>query len=406
MGIFSFFSRKTHDKNKAASLKAHAYDTIAAGTVPVQGAYPVAGNGPNVFDTLSRGRPDFHHTQLSLMVPHNGNGAAPAPGVPRYRDGSVERPNTAPNGQPPSLQRMSSGTRLRKGGKKAPPVSFKMLRSAGAIINGGSRPASQGSEFESKSVSQGNCAHSRSNSMRSESGRSKDILDAHSELKPPDFRARVKAAGAKDYGEDVAERNMGENGFDLESEHVKAFYDSHPNAPRTRESTAALNPRSSKHTIRETPNSQPKWPIAPPPPSVAPSQRPLPKALAGQIPRYKSTDTALYADIKTTGGGHLKRRVSVNTYMPPTSNNKTSTVSLSKVHGSEIATIDLDILKPPIVMGPPRTSRESPRTARVPRDSVMLARRKASVPDHLRGGGDSSPERTFTLRPQDSFYNP
>ncbi|KAK0672229.1 hypothetical protein QBC41DRAFT_353509 [Cercophora samala] len=402
MGIFSFLSRKSHDKHKAASLKAHAYDTIAAGTVPVQGAYPVSGNGPNVFDTLSRGRPDFRHTQLSLMVPNNDNGAAPAPGVPRYRDPSVERPNTAPNGQQPTLQHMSSGTRLRKAGKKPPPVSFKMLRSTGSTINGGSRPASQGSEFETKSVSRGPANHSRSNSMRSESGRFKDILDAHSELKAPDFRARVKAAGAKDYGEDVAERNMGQNGFDLESEHVKAFYDSHPNAPRSRKSTATLNPRSSRHTIRETPSSQPqpKWPIAPPPPSIAPSQRSLPKALAGQIPRYKSTETALYADVKTTGGGHLKRRVSVNTYMPPTSFNNPSTVSLSKVHGSEINTIDLDILKPPIVMGAPRTSRESPRTARIPRDSVMLARRKVSIPDHLAaaGGRDSSPERTFSLR--------
>ncbi|KAK4671035.1 hypothetical protein QC764_605920 [Podospora pseudoanserina] len=418
MGIFSFLSRKSHDKHKAASLRAHAYDTTAAGTVPIQGehvnniaagrdpseltrvgAYPVAGNGPNVFDTLSGGRPDSRHAQLSSTVPDNHNGAAPAPGVPRYRDPTTDRPNTAPNGQP-TLQHVSSGTRLRKAAKKGPPISFKMLRSVGSTISGGSRPGSKGSEYETKSTLRGTVSHSRSSSMRSESGRFRDILDAHSELKPPDFRARVKAAGAKDYGEDVAERNMGENGFDLESEHVKAFYNSHPSAPRPRRSAPALNPRSSRHTIREAQNGQqpPKRPMAPPPASIAPSQRSLPQTLPGQTPRHKPAETALYADMKTTGGGHLKRRVSVNTYMPPASFQNTSAVSLSKVHGSEINTIDLDILKPPIVMGAPRTSGETPRTARIPRDSVMLARRKVSIPGHLARRDSSSPERTFSLR--------
>ncbi|KAJ4300384.1 hypothetical protein N0V88_003058 [Collariella sp. IMI 366227] len=67
--------------------------------------------------------------------------------------------------------------------------------------------------------------HSRSNSARSDASKAfKDILDAQSEIKPADFRARVKAAGVRDYGEDVAERNLAQNGLDLESPHVQAYY--------------------------------------------------------------------------------------------------------------------------------------------------------------------------------------
>ena len=51
-----------------------------------------------------------------------------------------------------------------------------------------------------------------------------DLLDAHGEIKPCDFRTRVQAAGTRDYGEDVAERNMGENGVDVQSPAAKAFY--------------------------------------------------------------------------------------------------------------------------------------------------------------------------------------
>lgn len=35
-----------------------------------------------------------------------------------------------------------------------------------------------------------------------------DILDARGEIKPSDFRSRIEAAGSRDYGEDVADRNL------------------------------------------------------------------------------------------------------------------------------------------------------------------------------------------------------
>lgn len=50
----------------------------------------------------------------------------------------------------------------------------------------------------------------RTNGSRSSLGsiKSKDILDAQDEIRPTDFRSRVQAAGARDYGEDVADRNI------------------------------------------------------------------------------------------------------------------------------------------------------------------------------------------------------
>lgn len=51
-----------------------------------------------------------------------------------------------------------------------------------------------------------------------------DLLDAQSELRPTNFHTRIKAAGVRDYGEDVAERNIGINGVDLASAQVQAYY--------------------------------------------------------------------------------------------------------------------------------------------------------------------------------------
>ncbi|TWU77254.1 hypothetical protein ED733_002749 [Metarhizium rileyi] len=52
-----------------------------------------------------------------------------------------------------------------------------------------------------------------------------DLLDAQGGLRPYDFRARVRAAGVRDYGEDVAERNMGENGVNVRSAASQDFYE-------------------------------------------------------------------------------------------------------------------------------------------------------------------------------------
>ncbi|KAG6010136.1 hypothetical protein E4U21_000170 [Claviceps maximensis] len=52
-----------------------------------------------------------------------------------------------------------------------------------------------------------------------------DILDAQCGIRPYDFRSRVDAAGVRDYGEDVADRNLGENGVDVRSAAAQKFYE-------------------------------------------------------------------------------------------------------------------------------------------------------------------------------------
>lgn len=56
------------------------------------------------------------------------------------------------------------------------------------------------------------------------SSRSVDLLEAQSSIRPCDFKSRVLAAGTRDYGEDVAERNLGQNAADLTNPAVQAYY--------------------------------------------------------------------------------------------------------------------------------------------------------------------------------------
>ncbi|KJZ77071.1 hypothetical protein HIM_03392 [Hirsutella minnesotensis 3608] len=63
-------------------------------------------------------------------------------------------------------------------------------------------------------------------------GRYVDILDAQSEFKQCDFKSRVLASGARDYGEDVAERNMRHITADLASSATLVDHISAAGAPR------------------------------------------------------------------------------------------------------------------------------------------------------------------------------
>ncbi|KAG5932914.1 hypothetical protein E4U53_001152 [Claviceps sorghi] len=67
-----------------------------------------------------------------------------------------------------------------------------------------------------------------------------DILDAQGGIRPYDFRSRVHAAGIRDYGEDVAERNMGENGVDVQSPAAREFYER--KASRSTQSPSTARP--------------------------------------------------------------------------------------------------------------------------------------------------------------------
>lgn len=86
-------------------------------------------------------------------------------------------------------------------------MSFKKPSSLASISNAYEN-TDQGGEHESDINSL--LRLRRTNVSRSSLGsiKSKDILDAQEEIRPTDFRSRVQATGARDYGEDVADRNI------------------------------------------------------------------------------------------------------------------------------------------------------------------------------------------------------
>lgn len=165
--------------------------------------------------------------QLWLDTPSPDDGAAPAPVVPTFRDESVKRPNSAPNGRPTTANRSNaSKTRLRNSSLSGHlPVSSS--KSQPGSLRGRQPPAhadridAVGNQDPVESWSRPYTAQPAS----TPSGTGfKDILDAQSEFKPLDFKLRLKASGARDYGEDVADRNIGGNGHNLGLPQVQAFY--------------------------------------------------------------------------------------------------------------------------------------------------------------------------------------
>lgn len=159
---------------------------------------------------------------------------APSPIVPRIRDEDGERPRTAP----------SRESRGRLDSFKGLSGSFRNEPSARTLESPVQGPPYR---LPSKSPEEGRpklphrlpskehvftnpppVFHERSASIRSgDSGMTRgfvDLLDAQSTINPINFHQRVQAAGGKIYGEDVADRNITENGFNLDSPAIRAFY--------------------------------------------------------------------------------------------------------------------------------------------------------------------------------------
>ncbi|KAF4948054.1 hypothetical protein FGADI_9918 [Fusarium gaditjirri] len=206
MGFFStLFARKS---GKRASLKGQAYNSTVASIPPIQGTYPVAGNGPNVLDQLQRAARKRSQAQLSTI---SQDPAAPPPMPPRFRGPSPSRPTTAPNQATSLSSRPLSLSRSIRSSNSAWSVPERPTR-------GRERPPPVPSiPTHHRRESSTDSAHDKRNSFI-------DILDAQGELRPSNFRSRVAASGAREYGEDVAERNIGENGVNLNSAAAKAFY--------------------------------------------------------------------------------------------------------------------------------------------------------------------------------------
>ncbi|OHX01102.1 hypothetical protein CSPAE12_00150 [Colletotrichum incanum] len=293
MGFLKFFSSKRPLDKPQNEIKAQAYDATTASLPPLLGTYPVAGNGPtNVFEDLQRSHHKMSETSLSFIA--GSETAAPAPPVPRFRDASVERPSSAPGSAMPDL---SPSSRRGRDSSRGPPLSFRKPRVGSVpLTTSGSSPTPkqrsnipaalfEGDPFRPPSAP---FSHSRTFSMQSPGTAARgfiDLLDAQSEIKPSGFQSRVKASGVRDYGEDVADRNIGENGVDLTSERVQAFY-----------ATAAI-PRA-QHSRALTPAS-------------ARAQLGNKKELSNSLGRLKSVDNEGRTKSLTTSSGHVPFRTNM-----------------------------------------------------------------------------------------------
>lgn len=379
MGILRLFSKRSGNKSKVdVSTKSLDYEAMVAGAPPVLGELshltssrqatcvltqigtnPARGNGSLQIKFLPR---DVSDAQIAVRA--DGLVAdgflMPSPVTPSFRAEDIERPSSAPNGLRTLSRSLGAGGSLRvtRGAKsllkRPPPLSFRMARpETSPRLRSISQNGIDTIVFAQPQVAPS--VHSRSNSIASNTGsRYRDIIEAHSEIKPINFKIRMKATGIRDYGEDVAERNLGENGHNLDSPSVKAFYarssmisekskmdeitkrlESEPNSRRARAPAVALNlpiNSSTSSTISQTS------------PRVITSYEPT-------SPSYAHPDRTLSLDVRLPVNCNLQQSRSVNPYMPVASNQSTNVPKTAATTEQDTEVHD----HPPVIEWPLRT---------------------------------------------------
>ncbi|KAJ6444987.1 N amino acid transport system protein [Purpureocillium lavendulum] len=240
MGLLSFLTGRrsgggggsSSDRPREPTSIIHQpYHTTVAAHPPVRGTRAVTGNGPISLQQLQR-QAARKRSQPQLST------ATVKPFFLGVRD---ERPSSAPGDDADGWRPKSSGRNPRDtlhGHQFATLESYHSNSSRGRSLV--RRDRDTGSATPSVPASTKATAAACNNSINTGAGRRAtrhvDILDAQGEIKPSDFKSRVRAAGARDYGEDVADRNLGENGVDLTTPAVQRFY-------ATLEETAATKTR-------------------------------------------------------------------------------------------------------------------------------------------------------------------
>lgn len=425
------------------------------------GTYPVAGNGPSaVLDRLHRSHAKLTQSQLSVTGTSDGSVSAAPPKASFHQDNWAGRPNSAPQTRIPTSPRWQTtqqGPR-RESMKSGPALSFRRLRgsvSAGMSpqsthFSGSSNPNSPDVEtyhHAIMAVSQDRTSSSLRNSDGTQHAHQPapskgfiDVLDAHSEIKPADFRGRVQAAGARDYGEDVADRNIGENGVDLQSPQVQAFYASLNNntSPR-KQQPASTVPRSKCNDDLDV-----YRPVRASADAVDVGLRTKSLSAASHVPLFSDRKLSLVASggqggglhppppvssdlgrrslgsltqpTATTASGNVNGMASRTATRPPDitipRNDETGSSAIGYQAGhrpkaswdttntatnttSPDATLDSAVTTSPAFVSalhaPPHSPR-TPHSPRLPRDSVVVAKNRGSVPLSPRfapGGGGS-----------------
>ncbi|CCC06958.1 unnamed protein product [Sordaria macrospora k-hell] len=360
MGFLRLFSKRSGNKSKEdVSPKSLDYESMVAGTPPVLGTKPTRGNGPLVIKILPR---DVNQAQIAVRNDGSVTDGLlmPSPIIPGFRAEDIERPSSAPNGFRTPSRSLGAGGSLRAAPdtksphRRPPPLSFRMARPETSPL---ARSVSQNG-IDAKVLSQPQVApsvHSRSNSIVSNTGsRYRDIIEAHSEIKPINFKIRIKATGTRDYGEDVAERNLGENGHNLDSPSVKAFYARSSmifEKSKADEITKQLEAEPSIHRARtRTLASKLSVDL-----STNPAHSPIPSRATTshgrQVSAYEHPDGALSLGPRLPANCNLQRSKSVNTYLPVESNSGTSVQTIAATTEQETEVSDL----PPVIEWPLRS---------------------------------------------------
>jgi hypothetical protein len=233
------FFGKSSSTSSNPNLKGSSYESAVALDPPVKGSYPVAGNGPNVLDELQRLRVKREASGRQSTV--NTNAPAPAPTIPRYREEIVERPRSAPhNGRAGGFYTSESSNdthgRTRSGFSMKSPPHFNSSKrnSMRSIVETAPRPVPRQVPKSSTLKSREIKAYQPKKPAKIEleadipdefttpialhqhkasriSRRSYiDLLDAYSNIRPSRdvSRDRAKSSGMRNYGEDVADRNI------------------------------------------------------------------------------------------------------------------------------------------------------------------------------------------------------
>ncbi|KAL2175713.1 uncharacterized protein P884DRAFT_262103 [Thermothelomyces heterothallicus CBS 202.75] len=393
MGLLSFISKKTVNRGKAGAsvVSAQPLESASSQTPHPQDESAVVADNSRLEGSPSGVRAGSNQSELSLGAAAEDEQPAPTPNVPRLREEDTGGLGAAENDRHSRVSLSKGVSRAKGSGRgRPPPLSFRITKTDGAST---SRPSSRGSMGTVKGAFNRNSGRLRAESLRTNNSNAfKDLLDAQSEIKPADFRERVTAAGARDYGEDVADRNLGQNGFDLSSEHVRAFY-------------AQMRRAESQHAGHLTGTKKLD-------PYKAGVRRISPCASQPSLSRdpYGSTSSS---NSRSSRKEDPARRRSVSTYMP-LSLGKVKSLPFDRKHEHlgallsprtpvpEDESLDFGFSGPrlntPVVPQIPDTApAPTIRTARRPRDSVELAKRRAEAPVPEDGDTDDSPTGNFAL---------
>ena len=444
MGFLSFLSRKPtgESPHQPTPLPSQAYHATTARSPPFRGkhsvdetllntparhtysspgAYPVAGNGPTTLETLSRAgaRLDRAPARDSTLSGY----FAPDHAIPDIPGEGSGRPSTAPEEEWPQYEPIQAAektdhpARLKKNPSsgRSIPVSWKKPRDSSAVS---SPRGSRSSSIVTAVPDSGQPArfpfvfpHSKSSSLKSDPRKGfKDILDAQSEFRPADFKSRVKAAGARDYGEDVADRNIDVNGASSNKPKHMSFSYSHQSGghfpPRDQWASMAGGPlRSPDMHASNAPSSRNFHQSVPRTFSPDPQNRhAFPRRITSHIPPVPALENH-HAHGRVPQDTEKKNRRQTLTYYPvtrsllPTNDDTQRSASRGRQNAEVRAYIPSSPRIQEIDADPSTRSRRwrrevaslpaprkrpgvrGPESPRQPRDSVLLAKNKRANND-------------------------